>query len=184
MLFLVLAYGHQVGVIHQDVGSHQHGVGEQGVAGGESLGDFIFVGMAAFQQAHRTDGAEYPGQFIDFRHSGLAEKDAFFGIQAHGQKVRSEVAAVFPQRVCVVNGAHGVVVRQEVERFPAFLHADSRFHGSEVVADMQLAAGLKTCDDTHCARDFACSRPASQERGESKTGGAAGWIFFRHVPDS
>ena len=31
------------------------------------------------QQAHRTDGAEYPGQFIDFRHGGLAEKDAFFG---------------------------------------------------------------------------------------------------------
>ena len=167
MLFLVLAYGHQVGVIHQDVRGHQHGIGKEGVAGGKAFGDLVLVGVTALQQSYGAYGAEYPGQFIDFRHGRLAEEDAFFRVQPHRQEVRRQIFAVFAQGVRVVYGAHGVVIRQKVVGFSAVLHADGRFHGSEVVADVQFAAGLKSCNDTHGAQDCACSRRASQEGGQS-----------------
>ena len=49
VLHLVGADGHDVGVVGQNVGRHQHRIREQPRIGGQALGDFIFVGDAALQ---------------------------------------------------------------------------------------------------------------------------------------
>ena len=54
MLYLICTDGDGVGIVGQDVGGHQDGISEQAGVGGEAFSNFIFVGGATFQQAHRA----------------------------------------------------------------------------------------------------------------------------------
>ena len=74
VLLLVLADGHQVGVVEQDVGRLKHRVGEEPVLGGEPLLDLVLVAHALLQPAHRGHGGEQPGQLGRFRNIGLNEQ--------------------------------------------------------------------------------------------------------------
>ncbi len=67
VLLLVLAYRHLFSAVKQDISSHQHGIGKQAVAGGNSLGSFIFVGVASFKETYSRYVGEQPGQFRYFR---------------------------------------------------------------------------------------------------------------------
>jgi len=53
---LVSANGHRVAVVGEDVGRFAARVREEAGVGGKTLGDFVFVGDAAFEQAHRRAG--------------------------------------------------------------------------------------------------------------------------------
>ena len=77
VLFLILTDGDDVGVVEEDIGGHEGGVGEEGVVGGEAFGDLVLIRVAALEEAHGADSGEDPGEFVDFRDGALFEKDPF-----------------------------------------------------------------------------------------------------------
>lgn len=149
VLFLVFADGDDVGIVEEDVGSHQGGVGEEGVVGGDSFGDFVFVGMAAFEQAHGADGGENPSEFVDLGDGTLFKKDPSRGIKTAGEEVDRDPANVFAKGGGIVGGGHGVVVGDEVKSFAFALGIDGRFDGAEVVSDVETSAGLEAGENAH-----------------------------------
>lgn len=48
-----------------------------------------------------------------------------------------------------MGGGHGVVVGNEVVAISLALGVDGGFHGAEVIAHMEAAAGLKSRQDSH-----------------------------------
>ena len=76
VLFLVVTDGHDVGIVKQDVRRHERGISEKRVVGGNAFRDFVLIRVAAFEEAHGTNGRENPSQFVDFGHRALFEKDA------------------------------------------------------------------------------------------------------------
>ena len=115
MLHLVLADRHQVRVVDQDVGGHEHGIGEQPRVGGQPAGLLVLVGVAPLQQAHRRAGQQQPAQLADLGHVGLHEQRRPIGIEPQGQQVDGGVERVLPQLPAVADGGQGVQVGDEVE---------------------------------------------------------------------
>ncbi len=95
VLLLVFADGNDVGVVEKDIGGHEGGVGKEGVVGGDAFGNFVFIGVAAFEEAHGADGGEDPREFVDFGDGTLLEKDAFGGGESAGEEVDGDAADVF-----------------------------------------------------------------------------------------
>ena len=115
VLHLVFADGHQVGVVEQNVGRHQHGIGEQPGVGRQPFGLLILVGVTSFEQAHRRDGHQQPAQFRDFGHVGLHEQ------RRRGRDRAPGPAGQWPRRGCIAralpiaDGRQRVQVGDEVE---------------------------------------------------------------------
>ena len=94
VLHLILADRHDVGIVHEDVGRHQHGIGEQPGVGRQPLRLLVLVGVAAFEQAHRRAGHQQPAEFGDLRHVGLHEERRPIGIEPQGQQIERGVERV------------------------------------------------------------------------------------------
>ena len=127
VLLLVLAHGHEVGAVDQDVRRHQHGIREESVVHRESLGHLVLVGMGALEQSHGRHRGQDPGEFADFRQIRLAVEDGALG----------------------VDDGHGVVVGDEVDRLALFLELDVLADGAEIVADVALARGGDPGENPH-----------------------------------
>ena len=87
MLNLIAADRHDVAVVQQDVGRHQHRVVEQSGIGGQSLLLLVLVGMTFFQQAHVCDGQQQPAELCDFRNIRLPKQCRPVRIESQRQQV-------------------------------------------------------------------------------------------------
>jgi hypothetical protein len=65
VLFLVLAHRHEIALDDQNVGRHQHRVGEEAVVGYHALRHLFLEGVAALKETHGGHGREVPGQLGD-----------------------------------------------------------------------------------------------------------------------
>ena len=150
VLHLVLAHRHHVGIVDQDVGRHQHRIGEQAGVGRQPLGLLVLVGVAPLQQAHRRAGHQQPAQFGDLGHVGLHEQRRPVGIEPQGQQVDGGVERVLRQRLPVADGRQGVQVGDEVEGVLRLaLQVDVLPDRAEVVAPVESARRLNAGKDTH-----------------------------------
>ena len=168
VLHLVLADRHQVRAVDEDVGGHQHRVGEQPDARRDALCDLVLVRVGAFEQAHAGDGGENPRQFAHFRHVGLAEEAAPSPGRgrARGSRgprrgrcrrgcaarvARPAPCSWRPRRASFSSASlqrcQGVVVGDEVEALAAILQLDVLLDRAEVVAEVQLAGRLHAAED-------------------------------------
>ena len=137
MLLLILAHGHHVAVVDEDIRRHEHRVREQPVVGRDALGNLLLVGMAALQQPHRRHGGEHPGQLAHLGHIGLQEQHRPLRIQAQRQEIHRLVQAVRPHGLGVANRGEGMVVGDEVEALMLLLELNVLLDGAEVVAYVQ-----------------------------------------------
>ena len=88
VLHLIAPHRHMVGVEHQNVRTHQHGVHKQsgadiGIRVGTGGGVFVyrgFVSMGAVEDAFAGHAGQKPGQLGDFRNVGLAVEHHAFGV--------------------------------------------------------------------------------------------------------
>ena len=155
VLHLILADGHDVRAVDEDVGGHQDGVGEQADAGGDALVELVLVRGRPLEQPHAGDGGENPCQFGHLGHVGLAEEGGLVGVEAQGQVIQGDIADLaraaarpaFRVGLEVADGGQGVVVGDEIEALALVLQLDVLLDGAEVVAQVQLARGLHAAED-------------------------------------
>jgi hypothetical protein len=144
VLLLVLAHGDQLRLVDEDVGRHQHGIGEQPVVGRKPLGHLILVGMGPLKQPQRRDARQDPRQLRHFGHVGLAEKHGLGRIKTQRQVAHGHLPGVLDHQLGVVQAGERMVIRDEVEALMLGLHFDLRAHGPEVISQMQAAGRLNT----------------------------------------
>jgi len=142
VLFLVAADGDEVGIVDENIGGHEDGIGEEAVVGGEAAGQFVLVAGATFEQAHGGDGGEQPGEFGDGGDIGLAEEEGLGGVQAAGEEIQGGVKGVLAALGGVGEGGHGMVVGNEIKGLALFLELDGGLHHPEIIAQMERAGGL------------------------------------------
>ena len=142
VLLLVAADRDEVGIVNQDIGRHEDRVGEDAVVWGKAAGQFFLVTVASFEQAHRGDGGEHPGQFCDGGHVGLAEQEGRGGVQSAGQEIERNVQSVLAALGGVEERGHGMVVGDEIEGLALFLQFDGGFHHAKVIAQVERARRL------------------------------------------
>ena len=142
VLFLVLADRHDVAVINQNVGRHQHWIAEESYHRSESAREFVFIGVRAFEQPLRRNGRQNPGQLRDLRYIALFEERSAFGIETGRKKIDRNTPDVFAENVRVAHTGQRVIIGNEIKRFALILKRDSGPHHAEIIADVQEAARL------------------------------------------
>ena len=60
MLTLILPYRHDIGIIEQNVGRHEHRVREEAGIGFEAFRHFIFIRVRLLQECDRHEALKYP----------------------------------------------------------------------------------------------------------------------------
>ena len=141
VLLLVLADGHEVRVVDQDVGGLEHRVGEEAVVTRLSRRHLVLVRVAALEEPHRRHRREHPGELGDLGDVRLAEQHRPLGIEAAGQVVEGDGVGVGPPGGAVAHAVHRVVIRDEQQHLVGFLQLHELAQRPEVVADVQEVAG-------------------------------------------
>ncbi len=139
MLLLVLPHRHEISLHDQDIGRHQYRVGKQAVFRRQALGEFVFIGVAALQQAHRRDRREQPGELRDLRQVRLQEDGRHLGVQAQGEEGRGHLQGALTQFLRLVYTGQGVIVGDEVVAVVLVLQVQVLPERAEVIAYMQGA---------------------------------------------
>ncbi len=151
VLDLVSAHRHLMGVEHQNVRAHEHGVHEQ--AGGHARvglfprrGVFVdrrFVGVGAVEHAFASHASQEPGQLGDFGHIALAVKRHVLRVQAAGQPSCGDFQRGALHARGVTHLDEGVVVGQKVKAFNVgqATGAHGGPNGTHVVAQVGCARG-------------------------------------------
>ena len=143
VLHLVLADGHRVAVVSEDVGRLQHRIREQAGVGGEALRLLVLVRVAALQQAHRRAGHQQPAQLAHLRHVGLHEQRRLVRIEPERQQVERGVERALPQLRRIADRRQRVQVGDEVERLLVVLQGDVLADRAEVVAPVESGRSVE-----------------------------------------
>ena len=150
MLLLVLADGDEVGAVEQDVGRHQHRVGEEGVGCLLAVGELVLVGVGQLEARHGGDDGEQPGELLHLRDVALAEEDDLFRVEPGGEEVQRHALGRVAQGLRVGDGGEGVVVGDEVVAVVGLLlKLDALLHGAEIVAEVKAAGRLDAGEYAH-----------------------------------
>ena len=96
VLLLVLADRHDVRVELQDVGRHQHRVGEEPVIGLHALRDLVLVGVRALEQAHRRHRREQPRELARLGQVRLAVEHRALRVEPAREVVERHLAHEAP----------------------------------------------------------------------------------------
>ena len=148
MLLLVLAHRHQVGLVEHDIRRHQGGIGEQtgvdvvGVAGGLVLE----LGHAG-QLAEHGVAVEHPGQLRVGGHMGLDEEDGLLRVDAAGHQLGKELNGLAAEGGGVLTDGDGVLIHHAVDAVVLILHGHPVAQRTQIVAQMEGAAGLDAAEN-------------------------------------
>ena len=143
MLLLVLPHRHEVGLVEQDIGGHEAGVGEQaGVDVVGVLGGLVLELGHAGQLPEHGVAVQHPAQLRVLVDVGLDEDGVLGRVQAAGdvggdlgQGAAAELGRVLADGDGVQVGHEPVAVKL-VGQLPPVLD------GPQVVAQVQVSAGL------------------------------------------
>ena len=171
MLFLVLAYRHEVGVVDEYVDGHQRGVGEQSgvdaLAGGlvahDVALDVVFLalllggdaeGLAGLVlercRAHEfADAGVHVHQQVhlgNLRHVALHIYYIALRVEAGGYVFGQDLLHVLVEHLRVGMGGEGVEVGDDEAAVVVVLHAHELIQSAEVVAQVQIAGGADAAE--------------------------------------
>ena len=156
VLHLVLADRHDVGVVGQNVGGHQHRIGEQPGVGRQPLGLLLLVGVASFQQPQRRAGHQQPAQLGDLRHVRLHEQRGPLRVEAQGQQIECRVECRLPQPLRIADRGQRVQVGDEVIGLVLVLQGNVLANRAKVVAPVKTPRRLNSRKNTHgSSKSFA-----------------------------
>ena len=143
MLLLVFAHRHQVGVIQEDVGGHQHRVIEQAYRHLVALLHSLLLELNhPLQPVERSHAVQQPAQLAVGRHMALNEHGGLGGIDATGQIQGRRAAGVGRQLLRVVGNRDRMQVHHTKKGVVAVLKVHPVADGAEPVAQMQRSGGL------------------------------------------
>ena len=145
---LVLADGHERGLVDDDVGGLQDRVREQPVVDVVGLVlALLLVRRGALQPAHRGDRHEQPGELRVLGPVALDEQRAALRVEPEGEQRGGHLAGLATQQVGVVQARQGVVVDDAVDRLVLPLELDVVADRAQVVADVRGARRLDAGED-------------------------------------
>ena len=148
MLALVFADGNVIGLVKQDVGRHQRGVGEQpGVDVVDVFGRFVLELGHARQLAEHGVAGQDPAQFGVSVYVALNENQALFGIDAAGQQQRKGVQRLLAQFGRLLAHRQRVQVGDEIGAVVVFLHFAPVAHRAYVIAQRKNSRRLDAAEN-------------------------------------
>ena len=115
VLLLVLADRHDVGIVDQDVGGHQHRVGEEAVVRWNALGD---LSLNEWQRSSRPIGVRVPRIQVSSQTSGTSDcrkNTARSGSSPHARKSSATSSVFLPPFRRVEQRRHRMVIGDEIE---------------------------------------------------------------------
>ncbi len=138
VLALIVADGDQLGVVEEDVGRHQHGVGEHpGLDRLLARALLLELGHAA-QLAHRGRALEQPRELLMGGHVALDEQGAPLGIETRCEQQAGGVDRLSSKLGGLDGSCQCVEIDHAVEGIGAVLLGHPLAHRTEVVAEMQI----------------------------------------------
>ena len=149
MLLLILADRHFGGLVEQDVGGLEHGIGVEADRGALLVLARLLLELGhPVQPAEAGDAVEDPGQIGVGAHRRLREDDRPGRIEARSQIGGRDLARLGRQLLRLLPDGDGVHVGDEDEDGRALiLKLDEPLQGAEVVAQVQGAGGLDAGQD-------------------------------------
>ena len=148
MLGLILPDRDEVGVVDQDVGCHQHRVGEQAaidIVG--VLGALVLELSHAGQLAKLGIAGQHPGQLGVRGHMALHKKHMVFRVDAHGQQQGGQLAGAAAQLGRDLTHSQAVQVCHHIQAFIIRLQKGPVAHCADIIAQRGRAGGLDARED-------------------------------------
>ena len=125
MLLLILAHGHLVGAVYEDVGSHQNGVGEKPCVDVVGLSAHLLLeGAYALKFTYIHIHREQQTQLANLRQVALYIKGGLFGVETRCQVVNQHVLHIRAQVGRLGMCGEGVIVGNEKIAVVFLLHFD------------------------------------------------------------
>jgi len=148
VLALVVTHGHAIGVVEQDVGRHQRGIGQQaGRHEVRAFGLVLELGHAT-ELAERCRALEDPGQLGVLVHVALDEERGHVGIDADGEQQLGQLERAGPEVGGILRDGERVQVDDAVEGVGSVLVGHPVAQRAEQVAELHVAAWLDAREDT------------------------------------
>ena len=152
VLALILAHGHAVGEVEQDVGGLQHGIGEEADRDRLAAGRLLLERDHAPELAHRADAVEEPRELGVLVHVALHEDDRALGIEPGGDERGERVARRGRQLGGLERLRHRVQVDDAEDRLGAVAPPDLRRNGGSRRDSCRCASGLSAeCRKRHAS---------------------------------
>src|SRR4051812_4795042 len=115
MLLLILADGHQVGIVQDDIRRHENWVGEQPRVYVRKVLAFVLETVRVSQHREGRKAIEYPRKLRYHRHPALAVEYVLFGVEAAGKPGSCGVQGVLAQQHNIMHCGEAVEVGDEKE---------------------------------------------------------------------
>ena len=148
MLALVVADGHLVGVVQEDVGGLERRVREQpGRHELALLGRLLLELRHAAELAERRGALHDPAQLGVLVHLALGEEDAALGVEPGGDEQQDELAGLGPQLVGVAGDRQGVEVDDAVDGVALVEARRPAADRAQVVAEVDVTGRLDAGED-------------------------------------
>ena len=143
MLLLVLAHGHRVRAVGQNVGRHQHGVDVEPDAGVLAvLAGLLLELRHAVEPAHPRHAVQNPRKLRMGAHLALVENNVLLGIDARRDEGRRDLARRFAQVRRVLPDGDRVQIHDAVDAGVRLLQRHELGDGAQIVAEMEIAGRL------------------------------------------
>ena len=143
VLLLVLANGHQVRLVEQDVRRHQAGIGKQA-----AIDVVRILGRLVLELGHAAELAEHgialqhPAQFCVLVYMALDEQGVLLGVKAAGDVLGQLLQGAAAQICGVLPNGNGVQICHEVEAIVVVCPLGPVLHSAQVAAQGQVSGGL------------------------------------------
>ena len=140
VLALVLPHRHDVGVVDEDVGGLQHGIGEEPDVGPGALGGLVLELRHPAGLAEAGEAREHPRQLGVLGDVALDEEHRPCRVDTAGDELGGRQTGALPQHGRVGRDGQRVQVGDEVEGVVRLLQPDPLHEGTDVVAEVQRVA--------------------------------------------
>ena len=149
MLALILADRDKVGLVEQDIGGHEYGIGK------EACGDIICVLLRFhFELRHARQltelriAAKHPGKLRVLWHMRLNEHDVLLRVESAGDILRELLQTSAAQISRDLPDGNGMHIDDTIDALIFVLQSDPVFDRPHIRAERQIAAGLDAGKDT------------------------------------
>ena len=144
MLLLVIAHGHKVALVKQDVRSHQHGIGvKTGVDIVRMFLGFVLELGHAVELTHVGAACKRPVQLRVLLHMGLHEHHGPFRVNAAGKQQRDRIECALPELVRILPDGRGMQIGYTIITEMVFrLQKRPVAQRTHIVAERRRTGGL------------------------------------------
>ena len=142
MLLLIVTHRNDVRIIQQNVGSHQHRIGEQTSRCRLFILAFILELGHSGQLAGIGLAGQHPSQFCVTRNIRLHENDGFLWIDSYRQIQGSHIQNMLPQGFRILRHGDGMLVHDTVNAFMIILQLYELLQCTQIISQVNVSCRL------------------------------------------